>query len=443
MKIAILGNMNNNGFSIMRHLRDLGEEADLLLFEDDGIGSSAHFSIKSDTWYYNKWLPFIKTLPAVNSYGQALSRDFICRIILNMVYPLRILLRSENALLTKPAKTKDIEKLQEILGNYDFIIGSGATPAIMKSLNNKLSIFFAYSIGIEYIHEDLFSLYRKSKNPLIRFISNKMFLMQAKGIRESKISLNTEFTFTKEAFHAIGCETEACHLPTVYAYEQPIEDDFSVDLKNILKEINELDDGFVIVSHARHLWKKPKYFTSFQWKNITKNNDWLLRAFNSFLELKPKSNSLLVLFEYGEDFQASKDLCSIMGIDKNVRWMPLMQRKEILEIIDNSNIGVGEFYDSGLIWGSTGWEVLSKGKPLLQGFKTDEDQFFKEFGHNLPPILVANSEKQITEHLIRLFDNRDHLAKIGLESRNWFQDVNGLNAGKKIIKVLKDRAIPI
>ena len=45
MKIAILGNMNNNGFSIMRYLRDIGEEADLLLFEDDGVASSAHFSI--------------------------------------------------------------------------------------------------------------------------------------------------------------------------------------------------------------------------------------------------------------------------------------------------------------------------------------------------------------------------------------------------------------
>ena len=162
-----------------------------------------------------------------------------------------------------------------------------------------------------------------------------------------------------------------------------------------------------------------------------------MQAFNSFLKLKPESNSLLILFEYGEDFQASKDLCSLLGIDKNVRWLPLMQRKEILEIIDNSDIAVGEFYDSGIIWGSTGWEVLSKGKPLLQGFKYDKDKFFKEFGHNLPPILVSNSEDQITEHLIRMFDNRDHLTEIGLESQNWFNEVNGLNAGRKIIKLLK------
>ena len=147
------------------------------------------------------------------------------------------------------------------MDNYDFIIGSGASPAIMNSLNKKLSLFFAYSIGIEYLYEEFFALYRKSKNPIIKFISNKMFLMQAKGIRESQISINTEFTVTKEAFQAIGCKTEVCHLPTVYAYENHIEDDFSLDLKNILKEINDLNDGFVIVSHARHQWKKPKDFS--------------------------------------------------------------------------------------------------------------------------------------------------------------------------------------
>ena len=38
MKIAILGNMNNNGFSLLRYLLDLNQDADLLLFKDDEIG---------------------------------------------------------------------------------------------------------------------------------------------------------------------------------------------------------------------------------------------------------------------------------------------------------------------------------------------------------------------------------------------------------------------
>ena len=73
----------------------------------------------------------------------------------------------------------------------------------------------------------------------------------------------------------------------------------------------------------------------------------------------------------------------------------------------------------------------------IVGFKYDKDKVVKEFGHNFPPILVSNSEDQIIEHLIRMFDNRDHLTEIGLESQNWFNEVNGLNAGRKIIKLLK------
>ena len=46
-----------------------------------------------------------------------------------------------------------------------------------------------------------------------------------------------------------------------------------------------------------------------------------------------------------------------------------MPRKEILYLIKNSSVGIGEFYENDVIWGGTGWEVLSQGIPLIQGFK--------------------------------------------------------------------------
>ena len=33
MKVALIGNMNNNNFSIMRYFRDLGIDAHLILFK--------------------------------------------------------------------------------------------------------------------------------------------------------------------------------------------------------------------------------------------------------------------------------------------------------------------------------------------------------------------------------------------------------------------------
>ena len=39
MKIALLGNMNNNNFALLRYFRDLGFDAHLLLFKNDGTGN--------------------------------------------------------------------------------------------------------------------------------------------------------------------------------------------------------------------------------------------------------------------------------------------------------------------------------------------------------------------------------------------------------------------
>ena len=67
LRIAIIGNMNNNGFSIMRYFRDLGFNAYLLPYSTDGNGNLSHFSPEADTWDIDRWKPFIRTLGIPNS----------------------------------------------------------------------------------------------------------------------------------------------------------------------------------------------------------------------------------------------------------------------------------------------------------------------------------------------------------------------------------------
>jgi len=63
MKIALIGNMNNNNFSIMRYFRDLGTDAHLLRWRDDEIGPNNHFIPENDTRNMDKWKPYIHKLP--------------------------------------------------------------------------------------------------------------------------------------------------------------------------------------------------------------------------------------------------------------------------------------------------------------------------------------------------------------------------------------------
>ena len=131
------------------------------------------FSIINDSWEYDKWKSFILNVPAVNSYAQALSNDFLCRIILKFAYLLKSILGLKNLVYTKPAKKKDIHNFRKILTDYNYIIGSGATPAIMQSMNLRLNLFFAYSIGIEYVDEEYFSIYKNSKKPYYKLHRKK------------------------------------------------------------------------------------------------------------------------------------------------------------------------------------------------------------------------------------------------------------------------------
>lgn len=62
MRVALIGNMNNGNFAALRHLRDQGLDAHLLMYADE----TAHFLPWHDTWHWQRWSPFVRTLPFTN-----------------------------------------------------------------------------------------------------------------------------------------------------------------------------------------------------------------------------------------------------------------------------------------------------------------------------------------------------------------------------------------
>lgn len=434
-KIAILGNMNNNGFSLLRYFRDLGFNADLLLFKNDVEKNVTDFTLEADTWYLEKWVKYIKYLPAVNGYGQALSKSSINKILLYIVYYLRKAMHSKNALYAKPASKRDLNKLKHTISGYDIIIGSGATPAILYSINYKLDLFFPYSQGIEFLYEDYFFHYRKSKFPLVKYIAHQMFKMQEKGIIQSKVCLTVNEELTNQAYKKIGVNPKTGAVPIVYPYEIADSNSFSNGLKKTLEFLLGYD--YLLISHGRHLWKKPQNFTSDQWELLTKNNNWIIEAYKRFLLDRPKSNSVLIFFEYGEDFEESKLLCDQEKLSKNVIWLPKMKRKEIFEVLKYCSVGLGEFYQSESFFGGCGWEIISNGLPLIHGYKRDIDSFQIDYGYTAPPFYIANSIDSIHAGLIEFYDNKKYRLKIGEDSKAWFNSNNGHQGIKNILKFIK------
>jgi len=167
-----------------------------------------------------------------------------------------------------------------------------------------------------------------------------------------------------------------------------------------------------------------------------KHNEWIIYAYSEFLK-RHKVNSVLILFEYGEDFQISKDLCSNLGIDDMVMWLPKSPRKDILKIMNYIDIGIGEFYsDFETTWGGALIEFLSRGKPVIHGLNISQTKFETNYGSELPPILVANSSAEIADKIEYLFLNKNKIKEIGKSSKSWFDKYCGRGLAAKFVNLL-------
>ena len=411
LRIAIIGNMNNNGFTIMRYFRDLGFNAYLLTYSTDGSGYLSHFAPEADTWDFDRWKPFIRPLHIPNS-----SRG-IAQVILSNIW------RSQ------------LKK--DLLLNYDVFIGSGAAPAMFASMNLKLDIFFPYGVGIEFF-ADLAFLKRAQSSLLRSLVYSFIRRLQSRGIRKTRHCINPEMSLTKDAFEEIGQSFLRLSVPVVYNREDNTQLVPRPEISSVIKQIQSYD--FSVFSCSRLLWDKNTLLSLYGENNRkggSKNNDWLFIGLAQFIRENPEARPVLACVEYGPDVEATKDLIDDLGISQHVIWLPILQRKDIMSVLQACDIGVGEFRcDPGVLWGGTGWEVLSCGKPLLQSFNFPDASFESEFGYPPPFILDVKSVRDVTAHLNALYNDNDKRDAIQQEVSDWFERYNGIGLAKQWLDLL-------
>jgi hypothetical protein len=412
LRIAIIGNMNNNGFTIMRYFRDLGFDAYLLTYSTDGSGNLSHFSPEADTWNIDRWKPFIRPLDIPNS---SLG---ILQACLSNVWPSQL--------------------KKDLMLNYDFFIGSGAAPAIFEAMNLKLDIFYPYGIGIEFYGD--FEFLKGAKLSLLRrLVYGFIRRLQSKGIRKTRHCINPEMSITKDSFEEIGRSFMRLSVPVVYNREENTQVVLRPQISSVIKQLQSYD--LSLFSCSRLLWNKSTLLSLYgeeNWKSASKNNDWLFIGLTQFIHENPKVRPVLVCLEYGPDVKATKQLVHDLGISQYVIWLPILQRKEIILALQACDIGVGEFYsDPGVIWGGTGWEVLSCGKPFLQSFNFSKGSFESEFGYPPPFILDVKSSQDVAHHLEILYNDVDRCDSIHKEVSDWFERYNGIGLAKQWLDLLK------
>jgi|GEM_PF-468747 len=424
VKIAILGNMNNNGFALLRYLLDLGCDATLFLYRNDGVGSLSHFKPDADTFRLAEYQERIVQTGISNWLPQVLQPLALQRAVLGMVR-LRRRHDAETLTLASPAEVR------ETFARFDRIVTSGYGPAILRRSGLAADIFSPYSMGIEGINRHDAPSWA---DPIQRALFEYARLLQAGALRQTGLILSGDPGLTASAAMRLGLAPRLrnCQMPMVYPERVDVHATGDPHIDAAARQVEQSD--FSVMMHASLNWTKESERHS---GKLSKNNHWLLHGFATLVRQYPGIKSKLILMEYGYDVRATRELASQLEIESNVLWVPKTARRNIMWLLSRVTVGAGEFMQiKGLTWGGTGLEVLAAGRPLLQGFLFDEGQYEMAFGHPEPPLLKVRCAEDVAQHLADMAQSRECADSIGSASRAWFHAYNGSNLAKQWLDLM-------
>ena len=386
MKVALIGNMNNNHFAMMRYFHRLGVEAYLFKFSNE----FDHFQPECDTYEFEKWESYIIQTDIIDG-------DIKQYLRLKKTY------------------------LFNLFKGFDFYVGNGMSSAYLLKAGISLDIFIPYCVGIEYT-------YRVEKKNVFDYFKEKIVaLIQENAIKKNvKIVCAADDTTFKKS-NSLGKKTLPYTIPMVYNLEDLSNVNTNVSVDKIVEKIKSYD--FTVFSHVSHVSHKSEIYK-------IKRNDILINSFAEYIKQNPEHNSVLILLEYGSDLKYSKDLIIELAIESYVIWLPLMMRKELLLVLEHVSIGCGEL--GGYFWGGTGWEFLSMGKLFIWSVGMDKNKLSEMINTPLPNFVNSNDVKEISNFFNYYYHNKVELEKLGIENKIWFNKYGGIELARKYIDLFNN-----
>lgn len=403
MRVACIGNMNNNMFSLVRFLRRKGIAADLLRLSNENLHGLLHFHPRNDTFNSND-LQFVRDL----EWGDA-----------STFYS------------ATPAQ------IRTDLGGYDVLIGCGAAPAFLIRAGLTLDLFLSYGADLyqlpfldapsEYlpamedrpdgVHVSSPARILKRHDPEDAIVIDRLRQAhaQAAGLAACRkvVSRNprADAILAKCGFRG---ERLACDQPIVFTQDfNPVT---MLDLRckspmAPMMEALRARHRFMVFHHARHVWRNPMDAYS------AKGNDVLVRGFAAFASSAEAPDSCLVMLEYGPEVEATRALVAELGISERVVWLPTLPRRDIFACLSWCDVGAAEF-SGGWLTGGCIVEPLAMGLPLLSN--RDDARYSGDYP-TLYPMMNVSTPDAVAAALAALARSPEQRAEMGEAGRQWLE----------------------
>jgi hypothetical protein len=367
-RVAFLGNMNNNHFAMARYLRDRGVDCSLFLLPDE----FDHFHPSCDTYRYD-FRDWVHQLP----WGG--RRTFLD---------------------VRP------DKMRDVLAKFDLRVGCGLAPAICHRAGLPLDVFVPY--GGDLWTETKFGLHRALRNSIAATYSQRAGLAKVSIVHSPPMIASYEAILSRY-WRGINRWNEG--VPMVYAPEYARENlEVMMGRSHWGHEFQRIRQSceFMVVSHVRHAWGPIT-------NPAVKGNDVLLKGWSKFRRKRKSTRAKLVLLEYGQDVNRSKELAYKLGVVDTVEWLPRMLRKDIMPGLLLADAVAGEFIHS---WDAGGviYEALVARKPLVMHRDISEGL---DIGRLFPVFKASNSD-EVASQLELLATSPDMAKKVGDAGFDWF-----------------------
>jgi len=379
MKVALIDNMNNNFFAFGRYLRDLGVDAHLYLIPNSKY---EHFLPQADTFEDVSKFDWIHNFPvAIDAYN--------------------------NLFLDK-------KKLQrEFKNRYDLIVSCGLSSAFLKKASINSDVIIPY--GSDLYDISVMDLKHSFKDFLRNLYWYKLGYYQRKAYKEARVLMvNLNHSRYKVAVDKLGVHPINAIVPMVYNKE-----DYSQVSNPKFDFLQEHD--FVVFNHARQEWLSQS--------GTNKGSDKIIKAFAQFRKQTQFKRPILVLFEYGTDVEASKELIEKLNIQKFVRWMPKSHRKEIMSALQKADFGTDQIKKNMSGTGGTANEVLASAVALIthtNGAIEDASSLFYK-----APLVDVLSTKEIVAVFREYEQNPSKYQAIATAAKQWYDENLGIGLAKK------------